>query len=451
MKTIVINNLWSPILGIALAGLLLFSACQKTEFMPQPQGEQVPFVPEATDSVTQLLAGLESAKLFQQAFQKSSIRKQMSELGANTAFTLLVPTDAAMNLAGYTSSVLASMSVSDIDSLVYFHTVSSKIVPEQLELASLPVRSMLMRKDYRVRFFQDMDVWGQRSDYYRYMLYMAQREDNLLVNGKSVGKLTHLPAINGALYLIEDMVNRPKKTVLQALQDDGRFTFFLEVQRRLEYEYAELMVIELEPLFGYLMSHEEFWSMYRNYRNPFDLKWIIAPITSPDYADPNVHFSTVFAPTNDAFKRAGFNSVDDVVAYNVANGNVTFDLNMFEPSGGYPIDTILNFHQDWGRMFAPEDPTWGMLSNNSTVFYSNDLMADFINDYNVNIGGNGGPQYAYQMPLQFTNDNGQVWLKVRQAEQAPIAIVESDINTVQGPIHVLDELLLPKGFKFNKQ
>jgi len=38
-------------------------------------------------------------------------------------------------------------------------------------------------------------------------------------------------------------------------------------------------------------------------------------------------------------------------------------------------------------------------------------------------------------------------MKIKEAEQAPINIIETDINTVNGPIHVVDNLLLPKGFK----
>ncbi|MNS97018.1 hypothetical protein D3C72_1313410 [compost metagenome] len=98
-------------------------------------------------------------------------------------------------------------------------------------------------------------------------------------------------------------------------------------------------------------------------------------------------------------------------------------------------------------MFATKDPAYGIALSNNTVFYSNDLDPVLLNDYYVNVGGSGQVQYAYKMPLSFSKNANQIQMKVKEAEQAPINIIDTDINTVNGPIHVVDNLLLPKGFK----
>jgi hypothetical protein len=139
--------------------------------------------------------------------------------------------------------------------------------------------------------------------------------------------------------------------------------------------------------------------------------------------------------------------VADILAFNAKRGDVRYDDTYFEPRGAYPTDTLFSFHRNWGRVFATKDPAYGIALSNNTVFYSNDLDPTLLNDYYVNIGGNSQVQYAYKMPLAFSKNGNQIQMKIKEAEQAPINIIETDINTVNGPIHVVDNLLLPKGFK----
>ncbi|KKX49910.1 hypothetical protein L950_0213295 [Sphingobacterium sp. IITKGP-BTPF85] len=56
-------------------------------------------------------------------------------------------------------------------------------------------------------------------------------------------------------------------------------------------------------------------------------------------------------------------------------------------------------------------------------------------------------QYAYKNPFAFTASNGKLSMTIKESGGTPVQIIETDINTLNGPIHVADNLLLPKGFK----
>lgn len=448
MKMQQINTIYK----LAFMGLLmtlLFAACKKTEFMPAAEGEQVPYKPDATESVTEILGKNPDATLFYTAWKKSSMEEKIKEKGGNTTYTLLVPNNAAMIASGLTEAKIAQMRRADVDSLLLFYTVLGMISRDELRDNSLPVKSMLMNPGLRVPFYEGGvgSGLGQRYDPYYYKHYLAIRDEQLLINGKKTGKMKYQPARNGALYFLEQTVTKPTKTVLEALEQDGRFTMFLELQRLSDDAFVEVMVTQMEPLFGYKMSPEEYWQNFPDAREPYTKKWLIGPTPNPDYADPNITISTWFAPTDAAFKHAGFNSVAEMLQFNETRGHVFFDEGTFQPTGGYPLDSIVNYHRDWGRFFAIQDPSYGLAYPNSTVFFSNDLTADFLQDYYVNIGGNAQVQYAYKNPFAFTASNGKLSMTIKESGGTPVQIIETDINTLNGPIHVVDNLLLPKGFK----
>jgi len=448
MKTQQMNTIYKLAL-IGMLMMLLFSACKKTEFMPATEGEQIPYKPEANETVTELLGENPDATLFYTAWKRSSMDEKIKEKGGNTTYTLLVPDNAAMTAAGLTESKLALMPKADVDSMMLFYTVLGMIARDELRENSLPVKSMLMNPALRVPFYEGGvgSGLGQRYDPYYYKHYLALRDEQLLINGKKAGKVKYQPARNGAIYFLEQTVNKPTKTVLEALEQDGRFTMFLELQRLSDDTFAETMVTQMEPLFGYKMSHEEFWQNFPDAREPYTKKWRIGPTPNPDYADPNITISTWFVPTDAAFKQAGFKSVTEMLQFNEIRGNVHFDEWEFQPIGGYPLDSIVNYHRDWGRFYAIKDPGYGLPYSNSTVFFSNDLTADFLQDYNVNIGGTAPVEYAYKNPFAFTTSKGLLFMTIKESGRDPVQIIETDINTLNGPIHVVNNLLLPKGFK----
>ena len=442
------KSIWGTryILLIWATSLLVMSSCSKTEFMPDLVGEQVPYQNEATQDLSQLLAKHSDAKVFLAAWQKSSIIALIKAEGIHTKVTILVPTDNALKQAGITAETIQKMTTEELTDFIQFYCFWGEFDQTKLGQYSLMVRSMLRNSKYRVPFYDNEEPVGRRYDYYYYRHYLAAKDGNLLVNGKSVGKLSYEAATNGGIYFMDRFVQKPTMTTLDALIADGRFTFFIESQRLADDAFFEKMLNDIEPLMGYRMTKEEFLSYFPNVRYSYKNDW--EANMEPNHEEiANMTLTTLFAPTDDAFKRAGFNSVEEILAFNAMRGDVRFDDLYFEPRGAYPTDTLFNYHRNWGRLFGTKDPAYGLAISNNTVFYSNDLDPVLLNDYYINIGGSGQVQYAYKMPFAFSRNSNQIQMKIKNAEQLPVNIVESDINTLNGPIHVLDNLLIPKGFK----
>lgn len=437
----------TSIISFLLLSVMMLTACRKTEFMPDPEGAQVPYQSDATQSIEQLLLA-SPAKIFYAAWQRSTMKARLEAMGKNTQFTVFVPDDAALTAAGITNASIAQMAVNDVDSLLMFYTSNKVLRKEQLGAYSIPLKTLLEQKDLYMPFYESDLNNGQTYDLYFHRLYLATKGDELLIYGKSVGKLNYQPATNGAVYFISKAVERPTKTVKEVLEADTRFSIFLGVLKACDELYLDKISTEMEMWFGYRPSPDEIKDMYKQ-RDFFGDFWggINRPIYQ-GFIGPNITMNTLFAPTDEAFKNAGFQSVADVMRFNEHN-NVRFDDMSFSPEGNFPTDTLFNYHYNWGRMFGPRDPSYGLAAANSTMFYSNDLRPEFLSEYYVNIGGTAQIAYAYKMPFGFSVNGTAVQLKIKDSTFPAANVVQTDINTLNGPIHAVDHLLIPKGFKFH--
>ena len=430
---------------ILFASLLFTTACNKTEFLPDPEGTQVPFQSDATQTVEELLAA-SPAKLYYSAWQKSSIKNVLNQKGSKVIFTAFVPNDAAMHAAGFTSSAINQMSVAELDDFILFSTTIGPVTRDELKLRddNFMVKTLLENRDLYVKYFENPE--SNQFDYYAYRLYVGVKGDDLLVNGKNTGKLNYLPATNGGLYLMEKTVQKPTKTIIEALRADGRFTMFIESQRLADELYLEKMATDIEPLLGYKPEPEE-TMMYATQRLYYQKDWdIVTPY--PGYGT-NITISTLFAPTDEAFHKAGFQTVADILKFNERGAaSIRFNDMTFTDEGAYPMDTVYNYHRNWGRMFQPVTAGGDKTISNATVFYSNALTPT-LNEYLVSAGGNPTIDYAYKMPLEFSLNGNSIQIKVKGSEYPAATVIEGDINTLNGPIHVIDRLFFPKGFKLN--
>ena len=440
-----INKLRYIRLVLSLLVILFLGACSKTEFLPEPEGEKIPFQNDATQTVEQLLAA-SSAKLYYSAWQKSNIKNIIAANGNKVLYTVFVPSDAAMQAAGLGANEINQMPVATLDSLMMFYTTIGAVTKDELKLRSdnFMVKSLLFRKDLFVKFYESNLDNQQRYDLYHYRHYVAIKDDQLLVNGKAMGKLNYQPATNGGIYLMEKAIPKPTKTIIEALEADGRFTMFLESQRIADDLYLNKIGDDIELMFGFRPEPQEIMSDFAYERLYYKKNWEVNKIS---YGGPNIAISTLFAPTDEAFHKAGFQSVADIIKFNERSlSSIRFDDNTFAAVGGFPMDTIYNFHREFGRMFQPLAPGGDKTLSNATVFYSN-VLNSTLNEYLVSAGGNPTIDYAYKMPFAFTSSGNVIQLKVKNSEQPAATVIEGDLNTLNGPIHVVDQLLIPKGFK----
>lgn len=399
--------------------VLLMVACRKEEFQQPPHGESVPYDDTARLKVTDLLAN-SPYKLFYTAWKESNMDTFMSKQFSNLRYTMLVPDDAAMTAAGYTSDVIASTDPKLLDTLIRFHIVTAYVDSSVIRTQAGSVRYKSLLQD--AVLVEQLNATESNVTYpkpYTYKQFLALAADGaLLVNGKNVGKGTRLFATNGIIWPVNQVLQRPTETVMDMMRRDPRFSIFVELEHQVDSIWKEVSM-ELFERIG-------FRSLQLMNGN-------------------SIESGGFFAPTNEAFKKAGFNSVEDLMALN-ARSMPYMDWDYFEIRNGFVTDSLLNYHI-WGRMYAPTGP-WGSGYASPAMFWSNDLDNNIIGNYLLN-GGALGSVPSYYMSLDFgTNGAGQQTVKVKGSTRPAATIGEADLNTFQGPVHAMDNLILSDKVQF---
>lgn len=413
-----------------LIAMLLMNACSDQEFLPPAIGEPIPFEDKNLKRLDEIL-GTDNNQLFAKVWKKSNLKPMFAEKKAN--YTLLLPSNAAMEKAGYNQSRIDAMDANSADSLIWYYTFAEEITKQNLTDAIGNIKYLSLLKNTN---WQILRPYSYQFGYlpYQYAHYMKVTDGKLFSNGIEIGKADDsYPVANGYVWPIQEMIKVPTLDFYDVFEKDPRFSMCIEIKKRSDDIHDQ----NFRKLFKEINRYET--GKYRDNSRLYYNNWA-KPITK------NVLYDTMFLPTNDAFKAAGFQSVDDVIEWN--KRAPALKLKQYTSSsyeGGFPSDTIINYHIGWGRENQLYNPLFGKTEGPTpTVFYANDLKSDWISSYLVNKGSNN---FQLVMPFYFaTNDKGQVqvWLK---ESNAPKATIVETIQTVQGPVHVVDRLFIPKDFK----
>lgn len=405
--------------------LLIFSmaSCRKEEFMPVPEGEVVPSERPTVNLKEALDAS--SYTLFKAAWARSTMEAKLKDYGDRTPFTLLVPTDAAFIADGLTLEVIHSTTPALLDSMLMYHTIASGLNPRELNgrLDNTITKSLVPNPALRV---QPLEPGSGLSDPYFYRHYLKVLADGLYVNGKNVGNIAPILATNGTLWPIDHVQHKPTKTILAALQEDGRFGIYLDVMQKCADWYFEIAE-------GYL-------------ERPWTRGWVVDATQGPPYA--NIVFGSLLAPTDEAFHAAGFADADAVMAMNRLHPIPQIDYDLGVVSGLFASDYMLTLHR-WSDLIYPMEPYGGAGRTTPTTFYSNDLNNDVLSDYVLRTSNSSLGFPPMVMPLEFgKNAAGAVTIKAKGSTHLPAVVVDGDINTIMGPIHAVDHLIPTADFKF---
>lgn len=425
----------------ALMLLSLITSCRKDEFVPPPEGEKIPYEDLKYQPVGDILKS--SSPLFYKLIERSNMD---SLLTGKDGFTLLAPTDAALQAAGITDAAITAMTVAEADTMVAFHTVRNIISKEELLRApgNRETASLLKNAGLNVDpYFYGNGTGNTSYDSYWYRQFLKGEGGKLLVNGLPAGDISNaIPAKNGYVYLVDKVLPRPvEKSFWAVLEADPRFSMFIELQKKVDEVYdAEFRKTYMDAVgwdpggYGWVDAKRT------EYRPKFDfiVDWS---------GSVTMRFNMIFAPTNDAFHAAGFQTIDEVLTINDKLGtepvfdNNTWDIFPF----GYPSDSILAYHWDFGRDNLPYSGLYGKApSPSGTIFYANDLRNEYIGDYIINHHSFGS--FQYKMPFTFGQKNGKPTVQVKGSNAEPATVTET-INTLMGPLHVVDRLLIPKDLK----
>ena len=97
------------------SSLAMLSSCIKSTDGFIPKSVSIRYEEKGLADV---LAGEKNLTLFNQAFTRLSLARQLSE---NTGYTIFAPTDSALNATGITTQVISSMPVNDLRKLITLH------------------------------------------------------------------------------------------------------------------------------------------------------------------------------------------------------------------------------------------------------------------------------------------------------------------------------------------
>ncbi|HWW41581.1 fasciclin domain-containing protein [Pedobacter sp.] len=409
------------LLAICMLFLSLVS-CRKKEFQPEVEGAKIP----TQDLTITLKEVLEASPytLFKAAWKKSNMNSILEKKGSKAQFTLLVPTDAACVAGGLTQEFINQTPSELLDSILLYHTLIGAIDAKTLSTRGENTIGVSLLSNPYLRVFGYENLY--LTDVYAYRQYLNVFGSDLYINNKKRSSAVPTQAKNGMLWPIDQLLKKPTKTIYEVLKEDGRFGMYIGIMEKTDELWDEAM--------GGMVDRAKFKTGLSVY----------------SYSDrsPNIRFTSIFAPTDEAFHQAGFKNIDDLMTLNSRAPLPYFDWDTYEAVGnGYVTDTLLTMHR-WGRLFEPYNNMVGKGLPMPDIFYANDLNNRLLGNYTLTTS-NDGNLPIYKMPLDFGLDaNGRVTVKAKESPYPAAAVIEKDINTLMGPIHVVDRLIPPKDFKY---
>jgi len=421
---------------IALLLLLIaVISCKQEEYMPEPYGEKVPYVEKDKKSLDALLMDSKS-HLFKIALDGSTVRTLLDKEWKSLPLTFLVPSDAAFTATGMTQEKLKNMSTADLDSIVLYHVLADKIDTANVHVTygNIRLRSKLEDKELR----QGNQYASSAYSYYHYLAITAKK---ILLNGKTVGDYRIENAVEADVIFIDTFLKKPEKTLWQTMKADSRLSMFLEIVEANDDSYAQYFNLDEDPWFVYNMEEAVM-------KNQLDL--------SVDPYNPGAtyisHQTSVFAPTNEAFIKAGYETAAEFIRLNDAHWKYRGQYLRFSDGAPYNYrtfhknDSVLTYHHGWGQRYYPTD---GGGSGFSTVFFSNDLTNEYLGDYILQMESyDPNSQPRMTCPYRFSRENGKLKIGLKDARKGsePATVIEQDILTLNGPLYLVDRLFIPNKF-----
>ena len=431
--------------------VLLLAACRKQEFMPPAEGTKVPESDTVKVTLKEALAA-SPARLFYQAWQRSGMDGRLRSLSdGKSMFTILAPGDSAMERAGLTGQKIQSMDVKQLDTFLMFYTLREQITAAQLGAKpdNYIAMSLLGNPALKVPKFLTGNPSLYESEPYYYRQHMQVKDGKTYVNGKVAGTAKSVAAKDGYLWLLDQTITKPEKTLLEAVEADGRFTMLLAILRYTDEQCNQIWKGATGNNYSLRNSTDKTFSKR--------FGWELAPPPRFSPNTPNLYKNTLLLPTDEAFRNAGFNSLADLQQFNRDRGLPRKIIDRFGypvMSGNFATDTLLDYHINWGNLLngLTRDVS-ARAGTDAPLFYSNVMNNAVLGNYVVTGGwtssnSEGLPDPNYYMPLDFGLDaSGKVLVKVKGSDAPAATVVDTDIYSVMGPIHAIDHLLIPKGFK----
>ncbi len=396
--------------GVFLLMCLWIVSCTKTDEPSHPVGKPLPYTEGANRTIAQLLDSLPDCTFFDAAYKRAGLAAMLDSQLRTTAvpYTIFAPTDDAFKAAGYTLQQIGQMTPAQLDSMVLYWTVAGGYTFSNLDSLQGSTGIVTLLKDPGMK--RSLDYPGfSSSNPYRYRLYTAVMNGTLWLNGIPVRtNARSFAATNGVLWKVDRLVEKPVFETYQVLAGDTAYSFYMAAVRSSDSVY--------------LANYTDYY-----FKDTISLQ-----------VQQGQSSITVLAPTNDAFRRAGFPDEGSVQAYisqSMAAVNYGYDMN------GSPIQTNMDSILDRHRIGYAAG-RYGALT--STVFYGNDFLYNRSVDNSLILPSDGYSPDFYS-GVFFQQHNGQVSVHRVDAPagRAVNIITPNNITTLNGVVHRVDNLLLP--------
>lgn len=386
--------------------LLLAMGCRKQDIEPEPVGDPVPY----NGPVLGLKETLEKSPytFFKAAWKRAKTDARLDS-AATTSFTIFAPTDKAFEQAGWTMEKINQTSPEQLDSLLSFHISANQIHPASLAevTGNVPLATLLKAALPGFEGFPP----------YQYMLFAGVYHDSLYVNGQPVSKWGQaLESTTATIYPTDKVLQKPAQDMLSFLQADERFSFYLEACR-----INDSLYLDKDP-WNSILFNTTLLSMSGTSGGQF----------------------TLIVPTNEAFRKSGFNTVEDIRQYNYRSlpiGDPDYDKDFYYQYPTTAMDSLLLPN----RMgYAGPSAAHNGVKNIYPVYFVNELMV------NRNISGMmlkpGAPYNNAPIiyNLDFAAGSNGLGVKRRGSSAARLPLAEVNICLLNGVVHVVnDGLFMP--------
>ena len=404
----------SIVMLLILQCMALFQSCTQNEYMIEPVGEKVPYTEEKKSITDELSAS--GMTLFLSAFEKSNLSDSLKSW-ENTPLTIFVPSDDAFEKVGLNKEAISKMSAKQLDTLLLYHCMVTRFDTSAVKYTAGNIKITTKLNNPNLR-----TGWNTP---YSYLHYVAINNNNLWINGKLSGIYKVRKTEEADLIYINRFLAKPTQDMWTILEADGRFSLFLKIIKANDLAY----------------STKSF--------NDAKMQFTLAVNPTAEYYQANINLLSLFAPTDEAFIKAGYGDIENLRKLNDKNISNVGKFLYYKNGAPYNFraflksDSILTYHS-WGVQYYPTDS-----KSNATIFFSNELNNDHLANYIIcpMVLDQSKPEYA--CPFVFSQrEDGKTQIKLKNARESDEAatIIESDIMTLNGPIHVVDRLFIPQDF-----
>jgi len=434
-------------------------ACSKKEYQIPSVGEQIPY----EDSIqTTFEENLKNSPytLFQQVWTKAKLNEiAPAHQGKDPRYTILVVTNEGMEKAGWNSNKISQTDPILLRKTFLAHILTNYYNQNEVQAVegNLQLTSRYRYQDLFIQPVIDLDaskpnlILNQDTLIpYQFMIALGKNSESWLINGQNMGKIKGIEGKDHYLFPINQVIMPPEKTAWEMIQSNPDFSMYSGIIR-----YTDSLYRELFKKANNVYPENGTADMKPFIRNS-PLKYHQTTAVNSKGFKFTYTLDTWFIPTNQAFKAAGFSSLEDLKKLNISHGlpyseykKPSGSTGFYHIIGEFATDSLLDYHHNWGMRYFNSNNINHF--RNTTLFFSNVLNND-LNNYPlyfkvIKSFESGRLMYHkssyYINPFLFTPNE----MSFKDDPSKKATFLQKDIYTVNGIINSVDKLLIPKDFK----